>query len=421
LMDTVAPADPVAYPFTSTPASKDRSYAGTIAFLALCQAMAAVAIDLILPAFPEIRAHLGLTPDSTQVSLLITAFFLGSGIAQLSVGILADRFGRKPILQAGLVLYLVAAIASTFAPTLTLMLLCRFVWGIGAAAPRTISIAMARDRFEGRRMAQTLSYVQGVFVIVPILAPMGGSLILKLGGWRWAMAAPGIVAVVLSAWLTRMPETLPNERRRGTSATELRNAFSEVLRIRSTVMLAGAIACMIMVINVYISLTELITDDTYGMADSFPYIFGAIAAAMGVAGFLNGNLVGRYGTTRLLQITPAIYVVIATIMLTVSLLTDGRPPFVFYCLAMAAMLAIQTLIFPNANGLAMQPVGHIAGLAFGMIGTASTILGAAGGMIITQSHKSGTNALAVGMFFLALVVLLLTWAATRQRPASRQT
>lgn len=173
-----------------------------------------MAIDTILPAFPEIRAHVGLPVGSPRVSLLISAFFFGNGIAQLFTGILTDRFGRRPVMWTGLLIYSIGALGATFSSTLTTMIICRVIWGIGASAPRVVAVAMVRDQFEGSRMAQTLSYVQAVFVVVPVVAPSLGTGVLHLGGWRWAMVTPAFLAVIMAAWLVRLPETLPIERRR---------------------------------------------------------------------------------------------------------------------------------------------------------------------------------------------------------------
>lgn len=389
------------------------SYRELIAFLALSQAMAAVAIDMILPAFPEIRQHLGLAADSPRVSLLITAFMLGSGFGALPMGILADRYGRRPVMWGGLTVYVLAAIAATRMQTLGAMIVCRFIWGVASSAPRVISMSMVRDRFEGRRMAQTLSYVQAVFVIVPILAPTFGAFTLHSAGWRWSMAAPGVAASMLGLWMIRMPESLDPQNKRLISRRAVGEAFSIVVRTRRTVLLTGTLICSLGLVSSYVGLAEIITDQTYDRKSLFPALFGLIAAAMAVGGLLNARLVGRFGTLRMLKISPLIMLGIGLVFASMTLAADGKPPFVFYCACMAALLAVQTLVFPNANSAALAPLGHVAGLASGLIGSVSTIAGSLVSILIVQSHGAGVTALAVGILVLTGVSAVLSQFATR--------
>jgi MFS transporter, DHA1 family, multidrug resistance protein len=335
-------------------------------------------------------------------------FFLGSGLAQLPTGILADRYGRKPVLWAGLGLYIAAAIVTTFASSLEAMLVCRFVWGVGASAPRTVCLAMVRDRFQGSKMAQTMSYVQAVFVIVPVLAPSLGKVVLDIFGWRGAVVAPGMLSLILAAWLLRIPESLPVEGRRPVTFRHSQQALREVIRIPRTVLLAIALTMMLGSINAYIGLAETIIDKTYDREGSFSIIFGCIAATMGVAGLLNAKLVGRFGMKSVLRVSPSILLSLAALFLALSLSNRGAPPFLLFCVLMAAVLAVQTMVFPNVNALALQPVGHIAGLASGLIGSVSTIGGALVGILVTQSHRGGTSTLALGIATCSAIAFLLT-------------
>jgi MFS transporter, DHA1 family, multidrug resistance protein len=375
--------------------------------------MAAMAIDTILPAFPDIRAHLGLPVGSPRVSLLISAFFFGNGAAQLFTGILADRFGRRRVMWAGLAIYFLGAIGATFSTTLTTMIVCRVIWGIGASAPRVVAVAMVRDQFEGSRMAQTLSYVQAVFVVVPVVAPSLGAAVLHVGGWRWTMAVPAVLAVLLSTWLLRMPETLPVEKHRVIQARTVALSFREIVRTPRTLLFLGAITCLLAVITSYISMAEVITDETYGMKSSFAIVFGVIALAMGGAGFLNANLVGRFGVRRILSVSPLIVLLFAGLFLFGSVVRSGKPPYLFYCICMAAILASLTMVISNTNSLALQPLGHIAGIASGVFGTVSTIGSAIFGIVVSQSHRSGTTTLAVGIAVFASCAALFSWRALR--------
>ena len=374
-----------------------------IAVTALITAMGALAIDTILPAFGAIRTHLGLASDSTRVSLLVTAYLMGMGVGQIPAGILSDRFGRKRALLGFIALYGIGVAATTMAPSLGLMIAARFVWGLGGAGPRAVAIAMIRDSHEGVRMAQILSYVQSIFVIVPVLAPTLGAVALHVGGWRATILVPAAVALVLVAWLSRVPETLPSERRRPASFALLRTAFGQKFRHRPTVLYAVAMAFLFGCISSYISLAESIIDELYGRKSQFPIIFGLIAATMGVTTLLNARLVGRLGLDRMLRVMPRLSALIAVGFAIVSAQTRGRPPFIVFAIGMAALLSAQTLVTPNVQTAAMSEHGHLAGLAAGILGTVATVGGAVFGTIVSQVHDGSTRSLlfAIALFLCA--------------------
>ena len=173
--------------------------------LALIMAMNAIAIDIMLPAFPEIREATGLTPDSAEVGQLVTAFFLGMALSQVPAGVLADRFGRKPVLHVGLVVYALGAVGAMLAPTLGWMLVARFVWGLGAGGPRVVAIATVRDRFRGDQMARVMSTVMAMLILAPFIAPSFGSLLMAIGPWQLVFGAPRRGAIVLNVWALRLP------------------------------------------------------------------------------------------------------------------------------------------------------------------------------------------------------------------------
>ena len=397
-------------PNTAGPEGPFRSIAQAefIAVVALITAMGALSIDTILPAFPEIRSHLGLAADSTRVSLLVTAYLLGMGLGQIPAGIISDRFGRKRTLSAFVVLYMLGVVGTMAAPSLPLMVLARIVWGLGGSGPRVVAIAMVRDSHEGVRMAQVLSYVQSIFVIVPVLAPSLGAIALHAGGWRTTVAVPAGIAVVLVVWMLRIPETLPHARRRAVRLSAIRTAFAQVIRHRPTALYALAMAFLFGCISSYISLAETIIDEVYDRKSAFPIIFGFIAASMGVSTLVNARLVGRLGLDRMLTRMPPVAVALAVGLAGISLTKNGRPPFLTFAVGMALLLSAQTLITPNVSTQAMTPHGDLAGMAAGVTGTISTIGGAVFGTVVSQVHDGSTRTLttAIAVFLAAATVLI---------------
>ncbi|MED5293735.1 MAG: MFS transporter, partial [Actinomycetota bacterium] len=159
-----------------------------IAFTALLTSAIALSIDMLLPAFADLRSAFGMEPTSNLPGLTITCIFVGMAIGMPIYGPLADTYGRIPVLRTGIALFALGALGSTLAPNLGFLLASRVLWGIGCAAPRTISQAMIRDRFEGDDMARVMAIVQTIFFAGPVLAPVLGDLLVRGGGsWRLTM------------------------------------------------------------------------------------------------------------------------------------------------------------------------------------------------------------------------------------------
>lgn len=203
--------------------------------MSMAMACTALGIDLMLPAFGDIRQAFGLAADSTAVAGIVTAYFVGLALGQVLWGPIADRYGRKVTLYAGLAVYMAGAATSALSPSLGVLFGARFAWGVGAAGPRVGALAMVRDSFEGERMARVMSFILAVFVLVPVLAPSLGAAILAFASWRWVFAFGVVYAAALMAWLRRLPETLREEHRSPLEFTRVLRAAVFVFRNRQTV------------------------------------------------------------------------------------------------------------------------------------------------------------------------------------------
>jgi len=366
-----------------------------VAIVATCMAMAALSIDLMLPAFPEMREAFGLDPGSTEVSLVITALFLGLAAGQLVYGPLSDRYGRKPLLYVGLAIYAVSAAAAAVMPTLTGVVICRVLWGLGAAAPRSLALAMIRDRFSGDHMARTMSHVMATFILVPVFAPSVGAAIMLVAPWRTVMWVPVVVACLLALWLRRLPETLPPADRRSVAPSALLEALREVLRSRQTLAFGIAVTCLFGMMTSYVGSSEVIIDEVFGQGDLFPVIFGLLAVMLGLGSLLNARLVMRLGLLRVVR-TFALYIVgVAGLLLVVAVATDGHPPLWAFCVCVALLLPSVSLLTPNSNTLAMAPLPHVAGMAAAVLGTLSTAGGAVLGSIVDSAFDGSILPFAV--------------------------
>jgi DHA1 family bicyclomycin/chloramphenicol resistance-like MFS transporter len=407
--------------FEAPRASKRRAVPGSrefLAIVALCMAMAAMSIDLLLPAFPEMRAAFGLDEGATEISWAVTAFFIGLGFGQLVYGPLSDRFGRKPVLYAGIVVYVVGAVASTRAGSLNAFVACRIVWGFGAACPRSLALAIVRDTFEGDRMARVMSNVMATFILVPIVAPSVGSGLIALGGWRLTLWAPVAVAVVLTAWIAlRLPETLPAEKRRSVAPSALLSAAGAVVRNRQTMAFCVASTFLFGIMTSYVGSTQVIVEEVFGEEDLFPVIFGVLAIGLAFGSLLAARLVTRIGLARLVRLGALYAAASAAVLATIAIATDGQPPLWLFVLASGLMLPSVTALVPNTNTAAMAPLGHVAGMAAAIIGTISTIGGALLGSVIDSAYDGSVLPFTVGAFSFAVAACAAVLFA-RMKPTS---
>jgi MFS transporter, DHA1 family, multidrug resistance protein len=386
------------------------------ALLALSMALAALGIDLMLPAFPEIRAGLGQPPDSTAVAGIVTTYLLGLALGQLVYGPVSDRYGRRRALYLGYGVYALGALASTIAPDLSVLLLARFVWGLGAAGPRTVTLAVIRDSFEGDRMSRAMSFVMAVFILVPVLAPTLGAALVRVVSWRWLFAVCFVAAVAMALWALRLPETLRDEHR----LADLRfgrilASAREVVSHRQTAGYTLALTALYGVFTSYLASSEIIFGRTFGRAGSFPLIFGALAGTMGLAMLANARAVGRVGARRLSHLVLVFYVGAAGLLAGLAWVTDGRPPFWLFVAGLAVMLMSHALLIPNFNTIALAPMGHIAGTASAVIGTVPTALGALLGALLDRAFDGTVLPVSFGFLGYGVLALLLVLWAERGR------
>jgi DHA1 family bicyclomycin/chloramphenicol resistance-like MFS transporter len=381
------------------------------ALLAMSMAMAALGIDLMLPAFGAIRADLGLPPGSTAVAGLVTAYFLGLAVGQLAYGPLSDRYGRRTTLFVGYAIYAVGASAAVVSPSLTDLLVSRFVWGIGAAGPRVVTLAVIRDRFEGERMSQVMSFVMAVFLLVPIMAPSLGAAVVAVASWRWLFGACLVAVIGMALWSLRLPETLHEEHRLELRLGRIMRAARLVVSDRQTAAYTLAMTALYGVFISYIGSSEIIFAETFGLATAFPVIFGGLAAVMGGAMLVNARVVKRVGTRRLAHSVLIAYVVAAAALVGVAVATGGRPPLWLFLLGLAAMLAAHALLIPNFNTIAMAPMARIAGTASAVIGAVQIAVGALLGSLLDRAFDGTVRPLSFGFLGYGVVALaLVVWA-----------
>jgi MFS transporter, DHA1 family, multidrug resistance protein len=346
-----------------------------VAMMAVLFATIAFAIDAMLPALPEIAAEL--SPDAVnRAQLVLTAFVMGMGAGTLIAGPISDAVGRKPAITAFIGLYIVGAVMAAVSTSIEVLLAARVIQGIGAAGPRIVSMALVRDMYEGRAMARIMSFVMMIFVLIPSVAPFIGALIIAGFGWRGIFGAFVIFGIVGATWLNlRQEETLPPEGRRPLQVAPLREAFVEVLSNRMVLLYIVVLTLGFAQMFAFLSSIQQIYAETFGKAESFPVWF-AVAGVLSAGGtILNATLVMRLGMRRLAIAAYAAQTAIAGALLVASvagLMPDwlAFPAFWVWSISIFFMAG---LTFGNLNALALQPMGHIAGMAASVVGSISTV------------------------------------------------
>lgn len=386
---------------------------GFIAVLSMCMAVTALGVDTILPAYGDIRESLDLDENASEVTGLITFYLMGNSLGLLPAGLLSDRFGRKPIMWGGLALYVVGAIGSIFAPTLTTMFIARFVWGLGGAGPRVAALACVRDGFAGEAMAKQMSFVMAVFLLVPAIGPTLSAGILAVGPWQAVFWMCAIAALVVSVLVLRLPETLPESDRRPLAGRAVAGSIRIVLSTPGTLWYLASLTALFGVFFSYLASSELIIDQTFDLKPWFPAFFGGLALVMLVAMIVNGRLVERVGLSRLLGVVFAASIVATVAMLLIAVATDGRPPFWVFVVLISAVLFFQQMLIPNVNAAAMRPLAAVAGTGTAVLNMVSGVLGAVIGELINRRFDGTITPLAIGFVISSMVAGAMWWRAER--------
>lgn len=360
---------------TATAGQKPISQTEFVAIMAMLFATIAISIDAMLPALPDIAR--ALSPDAPNAAqLVITSFVLGMGIGTLFAGPLSDAFGRKRVIMFGSALYALAALACYFAPSLELLLAARVVQGIGAAAPRTVSLAMIRDLFSGREMARIMSFVMMIFTIIPAVAPLMGQGIIAIADWHAIFLAYIAFSAIIMLWMgLRQPETLPLAARRPLKLATLWSATKELGRHRVIVISTIVQALTLGALFATLSSMHGIFEVRFDRADSFPLWFAFIAVGSMSGSLLNSRIVMGLGMRRVITATFAAQLALTLVCLAAiatGLMPEGLafPAHLLWSIGLFSMLG---LTMGNLNALAMEPVGHIAGLAASVISALATV------------------------------------------------
>ena len=385
----------------------------TVAMLAGLMALNAFAIDAMVPALPFIGADLGVAQEN-QRQLVVVAYFFGFGSTQLIWGPLADRFGRKPILAAGILLYTFFGLLCGIAASFTLLIASRIAMGASAAVTRVLVVAMVRDLFDGEAMARIMSLVFMVFMVVPVLAPSVGQAILLVAPWRaifLVLAAYGLTMLVWS-WV-RLPETLHPEYRRSLKWREIGEGIRATLIERQSLGYTIALAAVFGGLTAYIASIQQIVFDTFHAPKAIALVFAVVAAPMALASWLNSRIVERYGLRQVGHLGLIAFTAITAVHALLATLVN-EPLWLFALLQSAAMASF-AFTSSNLSTLAMAHMAPIAGTASSVQGVIGTIGGAGIGLVIGQSFDGTQLPFLIGIAICGAVGLAIVLWTERGR------
>lgn len=387
----------------------------TALVLGLLSAIGPFAIDMYLPALPSIGQSLGASTGAVQASLM--AFFISLGIGQIIYGPVSDMVGRKPPLYFGLLLFAVASVGCALAPDIQMLVVLRFIQGLGACAGMVIPRAVVRDLHTGHDAARLMSLLMLVFSVSPILAPLAGSLLIEWAGWRsvfWAVTVAGVLGLVLLA--TSLPETRPPGQRVNSSVGSALAAYGLLVRDQHFMGLVFIGAFGISSFFVYLANSSFVLIDHYGLTPrEYSVAFAANAASfIGVSQF-TGRLSARFGLVPVVKVAVTGYAAVMAGLLVLNLLGVDQLPVMLTLMFIG--YGFLGLVVPTTAVLALDDHGAIAGTAAALMGTLQFVTGAVMMALVGLFVDGSARPMVVGVAVCALVAYVMARGTLGGQPS----
>ncbi len=371
--------------------------AGRREFIAICailMAMVALSVDIMLPALGDISDQLGFA-EANHRQWVITTLFIGLTFGQLFFGPISDSIGRKAAILFGIVPFAAGSLICAFANSFEIMILGRLIQGFGAAGPRVVTIAMVRDRYQGAEMANVMSVIIGIFILVPVIAPMFGQALLVFMPWRGLFGALAAICLTGGVWLSlRQSETLAERKpyRFRRLFTAAREVFSDIRAMSFTL----ASACCYGAIMGYVNSSQQLFQDLFRTGNAYAFWFGVSGAFISGATLVNARLVRNFGMERIC--ISAVSALIALSLTYLVLTTQAGLPvdllvwMVFNCTSVFLL----GLTFGNFNAIALNQLGHIAGMASAITASMNSAFSLMIAALIGLSFNMTTVPIAIG-------------------------
>mgnify|MGYP001547575298 CR=1 FL=1 len=390
---------------------KAPGYGEFVTLMAVIISITALAIDMMLPALPDIGTDLGLGhPNDAQ--LVISSLLFGFGMGQVIFGPLSDCFGRRPIIFIGFLIFILGCLMSFVSNRFEIMLAGRFIQGIGAAGPRTAIVALIRDRFGGRAMARIMSVIMAIFIFVPAIAPALGQVVLIVAGWRTIFMVLMIQGGIALTWFAlRQPETLLPKDRLEFSLTRISKGLVEVATNRVSLGYTLASGFISGALIGYLNSAQQVFQEVHGLGREFPVYMAFLALSVGGASFVNSRIVMRLGMRRLSWWAIGLFITLMSLYLSVTLVYGGHSPLWWMMGCLSLSFFCMGILFGNQNSIAMEPLAHIAGVGAAVIGCLSSLICSLLGMVVGRCYDGSTIPMAWGFVILGiLTAAAMYWA-----------
>jgi DHA1 family bicyclomycin/chloramphenicol resistance-like MFS transporter len=384
-----------------------------VSLMALMTSLVALSIDAVLPALSQIGADLAVT-DPRESHLIVSLFFVGMAFGQLYYGPLSDDKGRRYAILSGLIVFAVGSLVCMYATSLEMMLIGRVIQAFGVSGPRIAALAVIRDKYEGEAMARVMSFIMMVFILVPMLAPIFGQSILFWFSWQHIFTLFLVFGLVIGVWFfIRQPETLPEEKRLPFSWSQLWKSSKFILTHKLVMFYTISSGAIFGAFLAYISSSQTLFQDIYSTGELFPLYFALLAFSIGLASFINGNLVMRLGMRTLCTWAMLGWIVFSVLLSILCFAHDGIPPFWQFVSVLFCAFFCIGILFGNVNAMAMQPLGEMAGLGAAIIGSLSSMVSVPTAVFIGSFIESSITPIAIGFVCFGTLSFILYWFADK--------
>jgi MFS transporter, DHA1 family, multidrug resistance protein len=389
---------------TETPRRPDLGEREFVFMMALLGALQALAIDAMLPALGIISDDLGASnPNHRQ--LIVGMFLLGAGVGALIPGTLSDRYGRRPVLIVGLVIYVITSLGCAFVTDFNTLVALRFIQGVGCSGLAVLPSAIIRDKLEGDRMARLQSLTSVVFMIVPMLAPALGQGVLQFAGWRWIFIVIAALGIAMTIWtIIRLPETMHPEFRQKVDFRSLTSNMGSVLINRSAFGYVLGSALMMAAMWGFINSCQQLIAEHFGAGKLFPLVFGCLALTMSIASFGNSRIVERFGARRVSHTALLAYIAISTLQVFTAF--SPNQAMWQFVLLMGSNMCLMGFIGANFGAISLQPFGQIAGAAASVQTFVRMVFASVIGALIGQAYDGTARPLALALLIAGVVTLI---------------
>ncbi|MGB0906730.1 MAG: multidrug effflux MFS transporter [Maricaulaceae bacterium] len=384
-----------------------------VTLMASLLALNALAIDIMLPGLGDIGESFALHNANDQQAIIF-AYILGFGVPQLFFGPLSDRFGRKALLQIGLLGYIAMSVTCIFASSFSVFLVMRFSQGVFAACIRVIAGSIVRDLMSGREMARVMSTVMTVFMIAPIVAPTIGVITMNFGPWQWIFLVLAIAAMIVLLWMTfRLPETLPTSQRRAINIGSILKAYWTVLTTRVTIGYMCASGVIYGSLFAFIGASEQIFTDVFDEGERFVIWFAVIAASLAVANIINARIVKRIGMRRISHTVICVFIGLC-VLNALLMAFVGEILWIFLPL-FAITFGCFGMMGANFSAIAMEPQGEISGTATAAYGFATSTVASFFGISVARQFDGTIAPIMLGFVVLGVLCLVIVYITEKGR------